>query len=221
MAAIPGDDGEFQSVANLVYSPDGADVWFDLGTSYGGGTIARVSDGGGLPELFLDIANGCAVNSAPSFSPDGSQMFTMRDVCTDYMQQGLVSYDAPPSGSGQVVLVDSDQVGLPLVAPQWIADGSGVVLDTNLHLDQDGDGTYETDGAAILVLNFADGQLYTLVPAIAGTQIRSFAISPDESAMVLCLDSGAGEDLVLVDLSGEAPTYLNLTSDGNSCYAVW
>ena len=221
MQAIPGDDGEFQSVANLVYSPDGAHVYFDLGTSYGGGTIARVSDGGGLPELFLDINNGCAVNSAPGFSPDGSMMLTQRDVCTDSMQQGLIAYDAPPSGTGQVLIVDSDQVGLPLVSPQWLADNSGVVLDTNLHLDQDGDGTYETDGAALLILNFADGQLYTLVPAIANTQIRSFAISPDETRIVLCLDGGSGENLVLVDLTGEAPTYLDLTSDGSSCYAAW
>jgi hypothetical protein len=226
MAALPGEDGVLNGVDSLAYTPDGAYVYFDHATfdpstSVGGGTLARVADGGGLPELFLDSNGTCALNAAPSPSPDGSQLFGVRSVCTDSTNEGLVAYAAPPTDVGQVAFPADGSYGVQLVSPEWLSDGSGVLFVVNTLFDLDGDGNNDGQGDTVLLLSLVDGQVYILVPPADDQHIRSFALSPDDSRMILCLDTVDMEDLVLVDFTGEAPTYTALTNDGNSCDATW
>jgi hypothetical protein len=222
MPALPGEDGEFQSVANLVYSPDGAHVWFDHGTSFGGGTIARVADSGGLPELFVDTNVGCAASGAPAPSPDGAQVYGVRGACQDFANEGLVAYGVPPTDGGQVVIPEGVSYDLHQQAPQWLADGSGLVYALGTRIDTDGDGMFDGQGDMLGLLELASGQSYEVVAPADGQLIDAFAVSPDESYVVLCMrNAAAGQDLVLLDLSGETPAYTTLTSDGASCRPAW
>lgn len=221
MPALPGDNGEFQSVANLVYSYDGAHIYFDHSTSYGGGALARVADSGGLPELFVDSVAGCAINVGASPSPDGSELAGIRSSCSDLANEGLVAYDAPPTGAGTVVIPDGDTYDFSLVTPRWLSDGSGLLFVVDTTFDPDGDGINDANGDTLLLVGFSTGEIFTIVPPADHQRIGSFAVSPDEGRIVMCLTTAATSDLVLADLTGETTTYRSLSSDGKSCRPAW
>lgn len=221
MPALPGDDGESQSVADLVYTSDGAYVYFGHSTSYGGGTIARVADGGGLPDLFVNTNAGCAGVSAPSLSPSGGELVAVRSSCSDTTLEGLVTFAVPPADAGQVYLPDGVSYDLYSIAPHWLADGTGLLYVLGTRIDLDGDGIFDTQGDGIALVDFASGQSFEIVPPAEGQRIDAFAVSPDEARVVMCMGTNVTSDLILLDLTGESPAYYTLTSDGASCRVAW
>jgi Tol biopolymer transport system component len=214
-------NGEGQSVAELVYSPDGAHVYFGYSDSNGGSTLARVAAEGGVPELFLDSSGTCSSHVAPAPAPNGVQLVSVRADCNDPAQSGLVLHDMPPTTAGQVLLAEGVSYGFPSAAPQWTADASALLFLVDGKFDIEGDGVFDGQGTSVVLMDTASGNLVDLVPPADGQQIYSIALSPTETHIVMCMRSDAGEDLWLVDLTGEALTYRALTSDGSSCRAAW
>lgn len=222
MAAIDGDEGEFQSVANLAYTYDGSEIYFDYSSSTtGGGTLARVADGGGLPELLLDSGGTCSAQAAPAPGPSGTQLLAVRDGCIDVAQEGVILHDLPPGNAGQVVIPVGDIYELPLVAPQWSADGLGVIFQIMTRIDLEGDGFYDGQGESLQLWDTQSGQVYEVVPPAIEQRIYGFAVSPDETGIVMVMGSAAGQDLVLLDLSGASASYRTLTSDGQNVAVAW
>jgi hypothetical protein len=221
MPALAGEDGEYQSVADLVYTEDGAYVYFGHSTSFGGGTIARVADSGGQGEFFVDTNAGCAGVTAPSPSPNGAELMAVRDSCQDYMLEGIVNFAVPPSNAGQVFLAQGDSYSIHGIAPYWLADGTGLLYSLSNRIDTDGDGLLDAQGDGIALLDFASGTSFELVPVAPGQGIHAFAVSPDEGRVVMCMGSSTVRDLVLLDVTGESPAYYTLTNDGASCRVAW
>lgn len=217
-----GDDGEGQSIADLVYSYDGAHVYFGHSTSTtGGSTLARVAAAGGVPELFLDSSASCLGHVGPAPAPNGEQLVSVRFDCTDHALEGMILHDLPPSGPGQVFLPEGDLYGFESTAPQWSADASALLFVVNTKIDADADGLYDGDGAALMLMDTATGDSFELVPPVDDQRIFDFALSPDETHIVMCMGSAAGQDLVLADLTGAALSYRTLTTDGESCGTAW
>jgi hypothetical protein len=222
MAAIVGDDGEFQSVANLAYTYDGADIYFDYSSSTsGGGTLARVADSGGLPELLLDASGTCSFHAVPAPGPSGTQLLSVRTGCIDLELGGIILHDLPPTNVGQVAIAEGDIYEFPSVAPQWSADGTAVIFEMGTRIDLDQDGFYDGQGDTLQLWDTQSGATYELIPPAIGQRIYGFAISPDESELVMCMGTAAGQDLVLVDVTADTLSFVPLTNDGKSCSVVW
>jgi hypothetical protein len=222
MDGIAGDADEGQDIAALVYSWDARELWFEYSSSVGGGgLIGRVDAAGGIPEFFGDSNGGCLGNAAPSPGPSGAQLVTVRHSCQDLTREGVVAFDLPPVDLGQVVVPEGDLYDIASIPAQWSADGAALMFVLGTRIDGDGDGIYDGQGDGLLAMSTATGELFDAVPAAVGQRIFGFAVAPDEASIVLCMGSAAGQDLVLLDLSGAMPQYRQLTDDGGSCRVAW
>lgn len=215
--------GYSQQIDDLQWHPDGSALWFGHGFFFdigepGGGAIGRVDAATGEFELFIDAIADCTVNTSPSPSPDASVLLAVRAVCIDSAHEGLIGSAAVPAADAQVIVPSSNLV---FATPRWLADGSGVLFAGSIDYDGDGDGTAESFGSALLLLDTNTGDQYVVMPPTPDQYVWSFAMAPDEARFVVCLNSDAGRNLLLVDLSGEQATSRWLTDDGASCYPAW
>jgi Tol biopolymer transport system component len=226
MPAIPTPigvgSGYSQRLDDLSWHPDGSAIWF--GHSFfadisepGGSALGRADVASGGFELFIDGAAGCAVNAGSSIAPDGSTLVAWRDICTSDVDQGLVAYVLP---------VDQPQVIVPTQSavyssPRWSADGSGLAYAASIDYDSDGDGTNDIYGHAILLIDIATAEQYVVLAPSPDAHIWSFAMSPDATRFVACVNQAGARNLLLVDYSGDEPTTRWLTDDGVSCDPSW
>ncbi|MFO0635045.1 MAG: hypothetical protein U0168_19550 [Nannocystaceae bacterium] len=150
-----------------------------------------------------------------------AKLVTVRHSCQDLTREGVVAFDLPPVDLGQVVVPEGDLYDIASIPAQWSADGAALMFVLGTRIDGDGDGIYDGQGDGLLAMSTATGELFDAVPAAVGQRIFGFAVAPDEASIVLCMGSAAGQDLVLLDLSGAMPQYRQLTDDGGSCRVAW
>lgn len=215
--------GYKQQLSSLRWHPDGAWLWFSHAyqldfSEPGGGTLAGVDPTTGTHELYLDSIGDCIVNTAPSPSPDGSVLLSVRGVCIDGAHEGLVAFDNPPAGDPDVVVPLPDAL---FATPRWLPDGTGIIYGTKLDGDGDGDGVADFYTDAIVLLDVATGDQYALLPPTADVFVWDFTISPTADRVVVCVSQNDTRDLLLLDFSGAEATSRWLTDDGGSCTPSW
>ena len=222
-APIGVSTGYRQQISDMQWHPDGSALWFnhsfmvDISTP-GGGGLGWVDGDGGEGELFVDALGDCTVNTGPAPRPDGAVVLAVQAVCIDGTHEGVVAFDVPPAGAPDVVVPAPDAV---FDNPEWIPDGSGVVFGATIDYDGDGDGTAEQRGDALLLLDVATGAQHVLLAPTPESYLWSFAMAPDALRFAVCISQGGGQNLLLVDYSGEEPTTRWLTDDGVSCDPEW
>ncbi|MEQ9500148.1 MAG: hypothetical protein RIT81_24950 [Deltaproteobacteria bacterium] len=217
------DFARTRTVSELVWSPDGAAVWFVYadhdwqGTQLRGGTtLGRVAATGGAPELFA-ANGGCAQVTGPAPHPVDGSLVAVQSVCTRGGAR-MVRFDSMPPREGTELFSEADvEFSIDLSDVEWARDGSGFIFGA-------WGGAFASD--AVVYLEAATGTLYLAFEAGVGRWIESQDLAPDGERMVVCVgetgaDGEARRDLYLVDLTATTPSARRLTTDGRSCNASW